>query len=54
MRSCRRPALVHGSGFGYVMRTGRPLPELSAEEVAEAQPVQVREVSISGAELGGA
>jgi len=46
-----RTTLVHGSGIGYQMKTKRPLPEVPTDEVSEAQPVQVCEVSVSGAEL---
>ena len=44
-------ALVHGPGFGYLMRTKGPLPEVPTNEVPEAQPVQAPEVSLSVTEL---
>lgn len=44
-------ALVHGSGFSYLMGTERPLPEVSADEVSEAKLVQACEVSVSGTKL---
>jgi len=40
-------AVVHGSGLGHVMRTERPRAGVLTLEVSEAQPVQVRQVSIS-------
>jgi len=39
-------ALVHGSSFGSQMRAERPLHEVTAHEVPEAEPVQACEVPI--------
>ena len=47
-----REALVHGPRVGYMIGANRPRPGAITDEVSEAQPVQVREVSISGVELG--
>ncbi len=47
-----RPALVHGSRFGYILWLNRPRLGAVIDAVSEAPPVQAYEVSISGKELG--
>jgi hypothetical protein len=45
-------ARVRGSGWGNILRVPQPQIGAIADAVSEAQPVQVRRVPSSGAELG--
>ncbi len=48
----RLAALVHGSKLGYMIRVQCPRRGAIIHEVPEAESIQAREGSISGAELG--
>jgi hypothetical protein len=51
-RTEREAALVHGSGPDRILRDPQPRPGANLDAVSQAQPVQVRQVSLSSAELG--